>query len=215
MAWLAEHPRNASRLIVATDQADTYYPWDVAVSRGLRHFHIPMWNPNSFGGTPLWTNGQPSPLYPIRVITSFLMKPPLQHGFFIFFDILIGGFGIYFLCRSMKYLKISSIAASLAWMYSPMSFAWMQFEFFLPLIAYTPFIFLGCNALFKNLEASQNKKLIKRIISVFPIIALIIWLQTMLFLGSNIQFVMFVMAPVAIFLAFKLIALRYKELIVL
>lgn len=209
--WRADYARPFTRLIVATDQADTYYPWDVSVHRSLRNFHIPFWNHNSFGGTPLWTNGQPSPIYPPRLISSFLMGAPLQHDFFILFHILLGGFGMYYLCKKMKFATAGSITAGLFWMFAPMTFAWMQFEFYLPINALMPWIFFACIKLTQQLSNNRNSKLVTRVKKAFPLITLIAFLQTLLFLGSNIQFVFFVMVPVAIYLFFAIFKIGFEK----
>lgn len=208
--WHAEHALPNTRLIVATDQADTYYPWDVSVRNSLRNFQIPFWNHNSFGGTPLWTNGQPSPLYPPRIITSFLMGPALQHDALILFHILLGGFGLYFLCRKLKFESYSSIAAALFWMFSPMTFAWMQFEFFLPITAFTPWIFLSSVSLIQRISENSEMNLVQQVKKNFPLITSIAVLQTLLLLGSNIQFVMFVWVPVGLYLSISIFILKLK-----
>lgn len=194
--WRADHSIALTRRIIATDQADTYYPWSVAVQRSLRAHHLPFWNPNNFAGTPLWTNGQPSPFYPFRFLTSFFMSPSLQHDVFIIFHVMLAGFGMYFLCKALGLNKFASLAGSLFWMYSPIGFAWMQFEFFLPLLAFLPWIFLFVKKLTLKIDGSVFKVIVNNI-------SLIFWLcfiQTMLILGSNIQFAFLGIAPAYIYL---------------
>ena len=211
--WRAEYSTTLQRRIIATDQADTYYPWSVAVSRSLRNHHLPFWNPNSFGGTPLWTNGQPSPIYPIRIITSFLMGPSLQHDFFILFHVLLAGFGMYFLCRTLRFNKFASISAGLFWMFSPTTFAWMQFEFFLPIIAYLPWMFFVFKEISLQINKTTSRKPLKFIIENKKYIFWGSIVQTLLILGSNVQFALLAIIPAYAYLFFTILwEMRRQEI---
>lgn len=198
--WRAEQSVELTRRIIATDQADTYYPWAVAVQRSLRSHHLPFWNPNNFAGTPLWTNGQPSPLYPFRFLTSFFIDPSLQHDIFIIFHLVLAGFGMYFLCKSLGFNAIACLAGGLFWMFSPLGFAWMQFEFFLPLLAYLPWIFLLVKNLTVYLKTLEEKSSFKFLVNNLSTFFWLCFIQTMLILGSNIQFALLGIAPAYIYL---------------
>ena len=62
-----------SEPLVATDQADSYYPWSVHVIRNIREGRLAFWNPDSFGGIPFYSNGQSGGIYPIRLLTGLFL----------------------------------------------------------------------------------------------------------------------------------------------
>src|SRR5690348_7968495 len=47
------------------DVIDQLYPWKSIVIDTWKHFQIPLWNPYSFGGTPLMANYQSSVFSPM------------------------------------------------------------------------------------------------------------------------------------------------------
>ncbi len=75
-----------------------FYPYRVAVADALARGRLPLWNPDIFGGAPLFANIQAAVLYPPNLAT--LPLPPFQAFVaLIFFHLWLAGLGMYLFGR--------------------------------------------------------------------------------------------------------------------
>ena len=86
-----QHPTK-NPYYVQTDQAAVYYPWKVLTRNNLReHGDLPLWDPQSFVGHPLYANSQTGLAYPPRLILAELVSPSWVHDLYLMFHIWLGG----------------------------------------------------------------------------------------------------------------------------
>lgn len=105
------------------DFLSQYYIWQSYLVNTLKYFHLPLWNPFVFHGTPFLANPQTATFYPIN-----WLKIPFAHGgflsFFVFqiFIVLEIGLGAVFFYLLLKYYvkeKISAFFGGLIYCLSP------------------------------------------------------------------------------------------------
>jgi hypothetical protein len=122
-----------------SDQADTIYPWTVFGERAFRSGTIPLWNPDSLGGTPFLTNGLGMTLYPLRIGLQLLVPASWVHDLIMLIQLFTSGFAMFALLRVLRVGFSGALLAGIAWMFASFNTAWMQLEFigafatFLPL----------------------------------------------------------------------------------
>src|SRR5439155_7290773 len=67
--------------------SNTFIPWDlplyhvpqaVFASQSLRNGHLPLWDPSTYCGRPLYAEVQAAYFYPFRILTVLLI-PPSPH----------------------------------------------------------------------------------------------------------------------------------------
>jgi hypothetical protein len=136
--WLAYTPPPFTDAYPQSDQADTFYPWQVALSSSLRDGDLPLWNPYSFGGVPFLTNGASGALYPPRVLLALLVSPSWAHDLFLIIHVFLSGFAMFALLKEFRTGFIAAVFAGLAWMFSSYNFAWIQLEHPMVVAAWLP-----------------------------------------------------------------------------
>jgi hypothetical protein len=125
--WAAQ-PTGFTDIYPQSDQADTYYPWQVFLNRSLRDGELPLWNPYSFGGAPFLTNGQSGVLYPPRVALSLVASPSWVHDLFLLLHVFASGVAMFALLRTLGAGIGGALLGEVAWMFAPFTFAWIQLE---------------------------------------------------------------------------------------
>lgn len=121
-----------------SDQADSIYPWDVFGARAVRSGTVPLWNPDSLGGTPFLTNGLESPVYPLRVVLDLLFSASWIHDLMMLVQLYVSGVAMFALLRAFRVGFCGSLLAGVAWMFSSFNLLWIQFEFVEAFAAFLP-----------------------------------------------------------------------------
>jgi hypothetical protein len=121
-----------------SDQADTFYPWQVFINDSLQSGELPEWNPYSFAGAPFVTNGQSGVLYPPKVILSLLFSPSWVHDLFLLLHVFASGFAMFVLMKDLRVRSLPALLSGSAWMFSSFTFAWIQLEHIVVVAAYLP-----------------------------------------------------------------------------
>lgn len=135
-----------------TDPVRQQFPWRQLSINLLKNKQLPLWNPYNFSGTPLLSNIQSAPLYPLNIIylvTSFENGWAIQ----IILQILLGGA---FMCFLLKKYKLHWLAVSLgtiSWVGSGFFVAWMEWNTIIQTVLWLPLILLATDNIF-----SSNKK---------------------------------------------------------
>jgi uncharacterized membrane protein len=128
---------------VQTDQAAVYYPWQVLTNKNLRqHDDLPLWDPQSFAGHPLYANAQTGLAYPPRLILAELVSPSWAHDLYLMFHIWLGGLAMFALLKEFGARFAGAMLSGVAWSFSAFSAFWIQLENFAVILALLPLVIL-------------------------------------------------------------------------
>jgi hypothetical protein len=141
--WLdPQHPPKTP-YAVQMDQAAVYYPWEVLTHNSLRqHDELPLWDPQSFAGHPLYANAQTGLAYPPRLALANLVSPSWAHDLYVLFHVWLGGLAMFALLKEFGARFSGAVLSGVAWSFSSFSAFWIQLENFLVVLALLPFVIL-------------------------------------------------------------------------
>lgn len=120
------------------DQAETFYPWQVFMSRAARSGQVPLWNPYSFAGAPFLANGQNGALYPPRVGLSLVAPPERVHDLLVASHMFLGGLTMFLLLAYFATSYPAALIGGLAWMVNSFMLVWLALEHFVVIEAWLP-----------------------------------------------------------------------------
>ena len=135
--WRA-YPTGFADVYPQTDEAEEFYPWQVLMGDALKDGHVPYWDPNTFAGSPFFTNGTSGVVYPVRLILGLAVSPSWAHDLFVLFHLALAGILMFVLMRSFGVGRLSALLAGTAWMLNSYSLAWAQLEHVLVVTALLP-----------------------------------------------------------------------------
>lgn len=128
---------------VQMDQAANYYPWAVLTDNSLReHGELPLWDPQSFAGHPLYANAQTGLAYPPRLVLAELVSPAWNHDLYVMFHMWLGGLAMFALLKEFGARYAGALLSGVAWAFSSFSAFWIQLENFAVILALLPLIVL-------------------------------------------------------------------------
>lgn len=137
-----QHPTK-NPYYVQTDQAAVYYPWQVLTHNSLRrHGDLPLWDPQSFAGHPLYANAQTGLAYPPRLILAELVSPSWAHDLYLMFHLWLGGLAMFALLKEFGARFAGALLSGVAWSFSSFSAFWIQLENYAVVLALLPFLVL-------------------------------------------------------------------------
>ncbi|MCL5435096.1 MAG: YfhO family protein [Patescibacteria group bacterium] len=118
------------------------YPWKHFVIESWKAGQIPLWNPNSFSGTPLLANYQSAVLSPFNIL--FFILPFIDAwSILVLLQPLLAGIFMYLLMRALNVEKTGSLISAIAFMFCGFLTTWMGYAtlgyaiLFLPLAIYS------------------------------------------------------------------------------
>lgn len=129
LPWAAQ-PNGGSDIFPQSDQADTFHPFTVFADREIHDGDIPLWNPDTFGGTPFLANGITGLLDPVRLGLMATTSPSWVHDLLILSRLILMGTAMYLLCWHLGLRRIPSLLAAVAWQFSSFTAGWLQLETF-------------------------------------------------------------------------------------
>lgn len=177
LPWRAQ-PTYLPATYPQTDEADTFYPWQVFINHTLRNESVPLWNPYSFGGQPFFANGQSGVLYPPRTVLALVFSPDWVHDLLIFLHVFASGFAMFLVLKGYRVGFAGALLAGIAWMFSSFTFAWIQLETFAFMGALLPL------AIFCIYRAAARRSWTMSVLAGLTLALLI--------LGGNVSFVLIV-----------------------
>ncbi len=121
-----------------SDQADTYYPWEVLIGRSVQHGTLPLWNPHNFGGQPFLANGQNGAFYPPKFLLALTLPADWVHDLLVALSIFASGVTMFALMKGYGCGFAGALLAAVAWMLNPYFLAWLQLEITAPIAVFLP-----------------------------------------------------------------------------
>jgi hypothetical protein len=120
------------------DQADSFHPWQVFVSRSLERGEFPLWNPYSFGGAPFFSNGQNGLLYPPHIALSLTVSPTRTHDVLLASHFFFAGVAMFLLLGAVCLSFPAALVGGLAWMLNSFGLSWQALEHYTAIEVWLP-----------------------------------------------------------------------------
>jgi hypothetical protein len=107
------------------DQVYQFAPWHFLAWQALHSGHLPLWNPDSYTGSPLLATMQVSAFYPLHLIFWLLLPFPYTMVWVAGLNLLIAGLFTFALCRNYGLGWAPAMIAAMAFMLSGYLIAWL------------------------------------------------------------------------------------------
>lgn len=122
------------------------YPWKILVIESFKSFHIPLWNPYNFSGTPLLANDQSAIWYPFNIL-YFILSQSTAWALLVILQPLLASVGTYLFVRKIGVGKWGSLLSSVAYGYSLFQAVFLEYNTIGHCIALLPWSLLGIELL--------------------------------------------------------------------
>jgi len=116
-----------------------FYPWQAFADNSIRSGLMPLWNNYSGCGTPFIGNLQSAVFYPLKLFFYFLPLA-LAVKLFIITNIIIAGFGMFFLLRDFRVKTSSAFFAALVFSFNGYLISRVEFWSILAASVWLPLI---------------------------------------------------------------------------
>ena len=125
--WSAEAPQGLDFVSRAGegDQAFQFRPLLHVAREQVRDGHLPLWNPYSYGGNPLFGDMQTALAYPLTWLT-FALPVDDAWTWMSMIKLLVAGLGAYFLARRFRAGLGGGLVAGCVYMLSASMIYWLQ-----------------------------------------------------------------------------------------
>lgn len=100
------------------DSGSLFTPMLALLSAGLNGGDSLLWVNKIYGGHPLFAEGQAGAASPVAMLVAYLFDPNYGAGLLHYIYMLVGGAGVYALCRVLGITRWSSVFACLAVIFS-------------------------------------------------------------------------------------------------
>ncbi|HET9217017.1 MAG TPA: YfhO family protein [Terriglobia bacterium] len=146
----------AFRAILFT--SDSFIPWDlpfyhvpqaIFASESLRNGQLPLWDPNTYCGRPMYAQIQPAYFYPFRILTILLVGPSPQVGMLRALEIemvahvFLAGVVTLWLARHLGMRGAAALLSATAYELGFVFISQTQHIGFVETAAWLPLVFLG------------------------------------------------------------------------
>ena len=108
------------------DQVVQFYPWWKLIVDEVRHGRFPLWNPYSFGGSPLLANGQSGVFYPLNVL-NFICSPATTSVLLLFARLFAAGIFTFAFLRQLGLSKHASLLGAVVFTFNRNMIVWLGF----------------------------------------------------------------------------------------
>lgn len=184
-----------------TDPVRQQYPWrESAISIG-RNMQLPLWNPYSFGGTPLIANLQSAFFNPFNIL-FFIFPTFFAWSILILLGQMMGGVFLYFYLNNLKLNKFASFLGVLSFSFSGFVISWFEWGTIIYSALWLPLILLSIDKIIFNYHISINSGLqVKNKNLLIWIIIFIFSITSSFFAGHLQTFFYVVILSIVYFLA--------------
>jgi hypothetical protein len=128
--------------ILITDPVRQQYPWRwlaVSLEKGGQ---LPLWNPYTFAGTPLFANFQTAAFYPLNILLFIL---PFSFGWsiLILIELLFAGFFLYLYLSNLHLRYSARFLGSIVFMFCGFMTSWLEWNTLDQVVLWLPLILLS------------------------------------------------------------------------
>ncbi|HEY4876451.1 MAG TPA: YfhO family protein, partial [Puia sp.] len=169
-----------------TDPVRQQYPWRFLAVSLEKAGQLPLWNPYSFGGTPLMANFQTAAFYPLNILL-FIFPFSLGWGLLILSEQILAGIFMYWYLSNLRLNYSARFLGSLVYAFCGFMIAWLEWGTLDSVAVWLPLILLSIDKIFTSFisfEKLKNKNQIK-IFYIWPIILILV--LTFSFFAGHLQ----------------------------
>lgn len=130
------------------DVIDEIVPWKHFTIESLKRGELPLWNPNSFAGTPHLADYQSAVFSPFNLV-FFILPFVDAWSIVVLLQPLLAGMFMYIFLREVKRSQIGSLLGSIAFMFSGFIVTWMAYGTLSMAIAFLPLALFAVEKGFK------------------------------------------------------------------
>lgn len=135
--WKA-FPNPSSIGFPQADQSDLTYPWETELSRAVHEGTLPLWNPDSFGGQPLFANGSSGQASPLRLVLARFFDADTTHNVLSIVYVTLAGVFTYLLLVDLGVAPGAAVFGAVAWMLGSFTLDWVQLDVVAPIFSFLP-----------------------------------------------------------------------------
>lgn len=152
--YAKEYPRGVPfKNFLITDPVRQLYPWRYESIQQIKSFHLPLWNPYAFAGSPLLANHQSAVFNPFNLL-FFVLPFPYAWSFLIFLQMPLCGIFLFLYLKNLKLHTLSILLATSAFIFSGFFTAWLEWGTVDMVALWLPAILLSIDKIF--LEKKYN-----------------------------------------------------------
>jgi hypothetical protein len=143
-----------SKLTVPFDSKDEFYPTLYFISQSLRGGDLPLWNPYTYGGSPIVSDPQSLMFSPLALGMMTAVNKPSVHWFdaMELVHLLLGGLGMLWLSRRFGLQPASGILSAVVYMVGGSAAARLQHVPMIVAYSYFPFALAALDAAIKSVS---------------------------------------------------------------
>ncbi len=129
---------NGKTFFPQSDQAALTFPLQAELSQSVRDGTVPLWNAESFGGQPIFSDGSSAFGYPPKLLLAKTVSPTTAHNLLSVLHVALAGIFTYWLLIDLEVSPLAALFGAIAWMFGSFTLAWLQLEVVAPLFAWFP-----------------------------------------------------------------------------
>lgn len=132
-----------------TDPVRQQYPWRNLSIDLLKENKLPLWNPYTLSGTPLSSNFQSAPYYPLNILFLFFSFP-LAWSLLVFLQPVLSSLFMFFYLRNLNISKAGSSIGAIVLAFCGFSIAWMTWNTIIHTLLWLPLILLSIDKIIRG-----------------------------------------------------------------
>src|SRR6185437_11092656 len=141
--------------ILITDPVRQQYPWRWLAVSLEKYGQLPLWNPYSFGGTPLMANFQTAAFYPFNLLL-LILPFSIGWGISILLEQLLAGVFLFLYLSNLRLRYAARFLGSIVFMFCGFMTSWLEWNTLDHVVIWLPLILLAID----NILIAKKKSLL-------------------------------------------------------
>jgi len=124
------------------DALSNYYPWMSSLKRGMENGYLPLWNFNSYSGSPLVANFASALFNPINLFL-YIMTVPDFTTLMPFLRVVFVATGTYIFLKALKFSPMPSFIGGALFAFAGFQIVWLSNYPNMTVVMYLPWLMLA------------------------------------------------------------------------
>jgi hypothetical protein len=156
-----------------TDPVRQHIPWRKLIIEEIKQKQLPLWNPYTFAGYPLFANIQSAPLYIFNFL-FIIFNFNLAWSALILIQILFAGLGMFAYLKKIRLTELASLLGAITYMFSGIMVAWLTWGTIGHVLIWLPVLLLVVESVFEKIRKKSNKAIVIYTV-ILSIVEFIMW----------------------------------------
>src|SRR5579884_4084791 len=140
---VAAWPLITGGTMIGQDTATFFYPMYRFLGEELRAFHLPVWNPYQFSGTPFLADPESGWMYLPAMLLFTVLPVSVAAPVFLFGHLLMAGLGTFGLARTLRMNLLGALVAATAYEFTGLLYGRsVCCPVYIEVVAWLPLVFL-------------------------------------------------------------------------